>query len=187
MKTQKKLGILALVLAVGIAFIACQSKPKAITLKVGDNWGASHPMSAATDNVFKKQIEEKTKGAIKVEVYHDGALGNEADLWNAVRNGSLEVAVVGTAMNQEYTTMLIADWPFLYRDLAHAKAVWTGDIAEEINAEFHQKFPSVYVLSWAPNSARTFTSNKPLAKPADFKGQKFRMPNNPIHVGIAQN
>ena len=158
-----------------------------IILKVGDNWGESHPMAAALDKVFKPQVEKGSKGAITVDVYHSGTLGNEGDLWNGVRNGTIEVAVVGTPMNQEYSTMMISDWPFLYRDLAHAKKVWTSSIADEINAEFHQKFPTVYMLGWGPNSARTFTSNKKLTSVDDFKGQKFRMPSNPIHVGIAQN
>jgi TRAP-type C4-dicarboxylate transport system substrate-binding protein len=90
-------------------------------------------------------------------------------------------------MNQEFPTMLISDWPFLYRDIGHAKKVWTGPIAEEINTQFHAKFPTVYMIGWGPNSARTFTSNKKLTTVADFKGQKFRMPGNPIHVGIAEN
>jgi tripartite ATP-independent transporter DctP family solute receptor len=158
-----------------------------VTLKVGDNWGASHPMAAALDSVFKPQIESASNGSITVDVYHSGTLGNEADLWNGVRNGTIEVAIVGTPMNQEYTTMMISDWPFLYRDIEHAKKVWTGPIADEINAEFHQKFPSVYMIGWGPNSARTFTSNKKLTSVDDFKGQKFRMPGNPIHVGIAEN
>jgi TRAP-type C4-dicarboxylate transport system substrate-binding protein len=122
-----------------------------------------------------------------VDIYHSGTLGNEGDLWNGVRNGTIEVAILGTPMNQEYPTMMISDWPFLYRDLAHAKSVWTGAIAGEINTEFHQKFPTVYILGWGPNSARTFTSNKKLTSVDDFRGQKFRMPGNPIHVGIAEN
>jgi len=180
--------VLVLCFAAVFVLAACGSKKQGpITLKVGDNWGESHPMAAALDTVFKKQVEEQSKGAIKIEVYHNGTLGNEGDLWNGVRNGTIEIAIVGTPMNQEYKTMLISDWPFLYRDIAHAKAVWTGSIADEINAEFHQKFPTVYMLAWGPNSARTFTSNKPLTKVGDFKGQKFRMPGNPIHIGIAQN
>ncbi|MDR2739646.1 MAG: TRAP transporter substrate-binding protein [Treponema sp.] len=158
-----------------------------LTIKVGDNWGATHPMAAALDTVFKPQIERASGGALTVDVYHDGTLGNEADLWNGVRNGSIEVAIVGTPMNQDSPTMMISDWPFLYRDLDHAKKVWTGAIAEEINKEFHQKFPTVYMLGWGPNSARTFTSNKKLTAVDDFRGQKFRMPGNPIHVGIAEN
>ena len=158
-----------------------------ITIKVGDNWGETHPMAAALDKVFKPMIEKGSNGAITIDVYHSGTLGNEADLWNGVRNGTIEVAVVGTPMNQEYPVMMISDWPFLYRDLNHAKKVWTGPIADEMNDGFHKKFPSVYMLGWGPNSARTFTSNKKLTSVDDFKGQKFRMPSNPIHVGIAQN
>ena len=58
--------------------------------------------------------------------------------------------------------MLISDWPFLYRDLEHAMNVWTGDVADEVSAAFNEKFPEVEMLSWGPNSARTFTSNKQL-------------------------
>jgi len=179
----------------GKIFVACLTVVAAstvfaappITIKVGDNWNNTHPMAAALDSVFKTQVEKGTNGAIKVDVYHSGTLGNEGDLWGGVRNGTIEVAIVGTPMNQEFPVMMISDWPFLYRDLNHAKKVWTSPIADEINAEFHKKFPSVHMLSWGPNSARTFTSNKKLTSVADFKGQKFRMPGNPIHVGIAQN
>jgi tripartite ATP-independent transporter DctP family solute receptor len=185
-RKQFLLTVLAVLIAAGSAF-AGGTKQQKVTIKVGDNWGASHPMAAALDTVFKPQIEQASGGAITVDIYHSGTLGNEGDLWNAVRNGTIEVAILGTPMNQEYPTMLISDWPFLYRDLAHAKKVWTGPIAEEINTEFHQKFPTTYMLAWGPNSARTFTSNKKLTSVADFRGQKFRMPGNPIHIGIAEN
>lgn len=163
------------------------SDEKEFSIKVGDNWGVTHPMAAALDNVFKKQVEEKSGGKIKVDVYHDGLLGDEAALWQSVRDGSIDFAVVGTPMNQEFSMMLISDWPFLYRDLEHAKNVWTGEIADEVNAKFHEAFPEVELLGWGPNSARTFTSNKKLTSVEDFAGQKFRMPNNPIHIGIAEN
>lgn len=196
---KKNVLSLLLVSALCISSLAgCGSKPatsgdaaaapaEVITIKVGDNWAETHPMAMAIDNVFKKQVEEKTGGAIKVDVYHSGTLGNETELWDGVRNGSVEVAVIGTCMNQEFTTMLISDWPFLYRDIEHAKKVWTGEIAEELNGQFHEKFPETYILGWGPNSARTFTSNKKLESVDDFVGQKFRMPANPIHVGIAEN
>ena len=158
------------------------------TLRIGDNWGATHPMAAAMDEVFKVMIEEGTGGKIKVDVKHDGLLGNEVDLWTAVRDGSIQGAVVGTCMNQEFPTMLIADWPFLYRDLTHAATVWTDSpVVEHMNTVFSEKFPEVEIIGWGPNSARTFTSNKPLTSVADFSGQLFRVPNNPIHEGIVEN
>ncbi|GAB6391175.1 MAG: DctP family TRAP transporter solute-binding subunit [Treponematales bacterium] len=158
---------------------------KKITIKVGDNWGETHPVAAALDNVFKVEVEKGIPGAT-VDVYHNGTLGNEADLWNGVRSGSIEVAIVGTPFNQEWPQSLVSDWPFLYRDIDHAKKVWASAIADDLNNQFHEKFPEAYILAWGPNSARTFTSNKPLTKFEDFRGQKFRMPGNPIHVGIAE-
>ncbi len=156
------------------------------TIRVADNWSASHPMAAALDEVFKTQIEEASDGALTVEVHHSGTLGNESDLWDGVRNGTLEAVVVGTPMNEEYPKMLISDWPFLYRDLEHAKNVWTGDIAKDMSEQFNEQFPTTYLLGWGPNSARTFSSSKPLESVDDFAGQKFRMPGNPIHIGIVE-
>lgn len=195
----KKAAIAAAIGVLGVALAGCNlgaATPPAgggnggastVTFKLADNWAATHPMSKAIDEVFKKQVEEKSNGSLKVDVYHSGTLGNEADLWDGVRNGTLEMVVVGSAMNQEFPRMLISDWPFLYRDIDHAAATWTGDIADEMSAEFDKVFPSTQMLAWGPNSARTFTSNKPLTSVAEFAGQKFRMPNNPIHVGIAEN
>ena len=188
----KKIASVTLAAALSASLLAgCRASGEggsdSATLTIGDNWGATHPMAAALDTVFKTQIEEKTDGAVKVEVYHDGLLGDEAALWQGVRDGSVDFTVVGTPMNQEFPMMLISDWPFLYRDLEHAMNVWTGEVADEVSAAFDEKFPEVEMLSWGPNSARTFTSNKPLTCVEDFAGQKFRMPNNPIHIGIVED
>ena len=157
------------------------------TLRVGNTWGASHPTSVALEETFKPMIEEGTNGAIQIEIYNDGLLGDELGLWQGVRDGSIDFAAVGSGMNQEFPMMLISDWPFLYRDVEHAKNVWTGEVADEVTAAFNEFFPEVEMLSWLPNSARTFSSSKPLTCVEDFAGQKFRMPNNPIHVGMVED
>jgi tripartite ATP-independent transporter DctP family solute receptor len=187
MKTGRFLGaFLAALCIAGTAFAGGnRDGARKIVLKVGDTWSAAHPIAQAVDQVFKPRIEQKTGGAVTVEVYHSGVLGNEQALWDAVRNGSIEVAVIGSVMNTEYKPMLISDWPFLYRDLQHAKNVWTGPFASDFIRDFDAKFPATHMLAVGPNSARTFTSNKKLTSVDDFKGQKFRMPSNPVHVGIA--
>jgi len=170
-------------LCAAVLLTACQGRDK-IVIKVGDTWSATHPIARSIDEVFKPQVEEKSKGAITVEAYHSGMLGNEQTLWDSVRNGSIEMVVVGSVMNSEYRPMLISDWPFLYKDINHAKNVWTGSFFDEFSKEFEKKFPTTHMLSVGPNSSRTFTSNKQLTSISDFQGQKFRMPSNPIHVGI---
>ena len=187
MKVKKLISVLLAAGMIATVAAGCGGSGGAKTLRIGDNWGASHPMAAALDNVFKTQIEEQTNGELTVEVYHDGLLGDEANLWQSVRDGSVDFVVVGTPMNQEFSEMLISDWPFLYRDLEHAKNVWTGEVADEVTADFNEFFPEVEMLSWLPNSARTFSSSKKLTCVEDFAGQKFRMPNNPIHVGMVED
>jgi tripartite ATP-independent transporter DctP family solute receptor len=166
-----------------VLLTACQRDQKFV-IRVGDTWSATHPIARSIDEVFKPQVEEKSKGAITIEVNHSERLGNEQTLWDNVRNGSIEMVVVGSGMNSEYRPMLISDWPFLYRDINHAKNVWTGDFFDDFAKDFEKKFTTTRMLSVGPNSSRTFTSNKPLTSISDFQGQKFRMPSNPIHVGI---
>lgn len=84
----KKIASVALAAALSASLLAgcgggSEGGSDSVTLKIGDNWGATHPMAAALDTVFKPQIEEQTGGAVKVEVYHDGLLGDEAALWQA--------------------------------------------------------------------------------------------------------
>jgi tripartite ATP-independent transporter DctP family solute receptor len=187
MKILQKLLIAAVLvcLIMPFAFAApSQQSSGKIVMKVGDTWSPSHPIAKGVEQVFKPRIEQQTNGAITVDTYHSGTLGNEQTLWDSVRNGSIECVVVGSVMNSEYRQMLISDWPFLYRDLAHAKNVWTGNFATEFLRDFNNRFPETKMLSVGPNSARTFTSNRQLTSVADFRGQKFRMPANPTHVGI---
>ena len=158
---------------------------KKIIMRVADVWSESHPNSASIIKIFKPRIEQKTNGAISVEIYGSGTLGSEQTLWDSVRNGSIEVGVLGALLSTEYKPLLISDWPFLYRDLEHAKKVWTGSFGDDFFADFNRAYStSMKLMAVGPNSARTFTSNKPLASVADFKGQKFRMPGTQIHPSI---
>jgi len=179
-------AICACFLCTAVLLTACKRDQK-IVIKVGDTWSPAHPIARSIDEVFKPQVEQKSKGVITVEVFHSQVLGNEQTLWDSVRNGSIEMAVVGSGMNGEYRPMLISDWPFLYRDITHAKNVWTGGFFDDFKKDFEKAFPTTRMLSVGPNSSRTFTSNKQLTGISDFQGQKFRMPSNPIHVGIASD
>ena len=181
MRIMKKM--LVVVIALGFLVVSCERDDRVI-IKVGDTWSPTHPIARAMDEVFKPQVEAQSQGAIRVEIYHSGMLGNEQTLWDSVRNGAIEMVIVGSVMNSEYRPMLISDWPFLYRDIEHAKNVWTGDFVNDFIDNFNAYFPTVNLLSVGPNSARTFTSNKPLRNIGDFKGQRFRVPANPIHTGI---
>jgi tripartite ATP-independent transporter DctP family solute receptor len=190
-----KKAVLIILAFASLAIIGCSKKEgaaaapaKPVTIIIGTLYGPTHPVEKAVVDVFKADIESKSGGRLLVDYQGNGVLGNEQGLWDQVMGGSIQVALQGTGSFQKmWPQAYISDWPFLYRDLQHAKKWWGSAEVDSLNASFHQTIPQVYMLAWGPNSARTFTSNKKLTSVDDFKGQKFRMPGNPIHVGIVEN
>ena len=144
------------------------------------------PAAKALEEVLKPMIEEKTDGKYNVQIYNSGVLGSEKVTYDYTRNGIIEMCVVGTPMWSETPKMSIPDFPFVFRDVEHARRCYQGELGDYIAEDIESSQP-VQLLSWMPNGARVFTSNKKLEGLEDFKGQKLRMPNNPIHVKLAES
>lgn len=144
------------------------------------------PAAQALEEVLKPMIEEKTNGKYNIQIYNSGTLGSEKVTYDYTRSGIIEMCVIGTPMWSETPKMAIPDFPFVFRDVEHARRCYQGDLGNYITEDIESSQP-VQLLSWFPNGARAFTSNKELKNLDDFKGQKLRMPNNPIHVKLAES
>ena len=144
------------------------------------------PAAIAMEEVFKPMVEEQTNGRYDIQLYDSGVLGSEKVTYDYTRSGIVEMCVVGTSMWSETPVMTIPDFPFVFRDVEHARRYYQGELGDYITEEVEKEQP-VQLLSWFPNGAREFTSNKELNSLDDFKGQKLRMPNSPIHVRLAES
>ncbi len=174
-------GIMALGLLGG-----CSSKSGGKLVKVAICVSGTTPAATAMREVFKPMVEEETDGRYSVQLYEAGVLGSEKAVYDYTRSGIVEMCMVGTSMWSETPVMGIPDFPFIFRDVEHARRCYQGELGDYITNEVEKEQP-VQLLSWLPNGARAFSSNKPLAGLSDFKGQKLRMPNNPIHVKLAES
>lgn len=181
------LGILAAA-AVLAAMTGCngQGKSQGKLVKIAVCVSNQTPAAAAMREVFKPKIEEMTKGAYDIQIYDSGVLGSEKVTYDYTRNGIIEMCVVGTPMWSETPTMAIPDFPFVFRDVEHARRCYQGKLGDYIADDIEKQQP-VSLISWFPNGARAFSSNKRLEGLEDFRGQKLRMPNNPIHVKLAES
>ncbi len=164
---------------------AADQKESSHTIKLATVFGTDHPLNVALEEKFKTIVEEKSDGQLKVQIYDNNKLGGEKEIYDGVRNGTIEMAVVSTIMSNEIEKMAIGDWPFLFEDVDHAKKVFTGPIGEEIAADFEEK-ANVQVLAWHANGFRSFSSNKPLKSMKDFDGMRLRMPNNPNYIQLGE-
>ena len=64
---------------------------------------------------FKSVVEEKTAGKIQVTIFPNAQMGNERDIAQQIRLGSLEMGSVGVALMNWVPQASITDAPFLFR------------------------------------------------------------------------
>ena len=144
------------------------------------------PAAQALKEVFIPQVEKETEGRYSIQLYPSNVLGGEKVVYDYTKTGIVEMCVVGTGMWSETPKMSSPDFPFMFRDVEHASRCYQGELGDYLKEEVESTQP-LQLLCWMPNGVRAFSSNRKLTSMGDFKGQKLRMPNNPIHVRLAES
>ena len=107
------------------------------------------PAAIAMEEVFKPMVEEQTNGRYDIQLYDSGVLGSEKVTYDYTRSGIVEMCVVGTSMWSETPVMAIPDFPFVFRDVEHARRCYQGELGDYITEEVEKEQP-VQLLSWFP-------------------------------------
>lgn len=150
------------------------------TIRVGHYFNETHPNHLALVEVFKPAIEEGSDGAIKVQVFPNSQLGDEEAMSNAVRNGTIEMAVPGGLLANADRKIGLVEFPFLFNDYAHARKALDGETGEFVKDAFRGL--GAEPLGFSLNGMRVVSSNKAITKLDDFKGFRLRMPNVPVYI-----
>ena len=135
---------------------------------------------------FAELVKERSKGVIEIQVFPNGVLGNDPTTINAVRGGSLDIALTGNPFFTGLAPKLnVLDLPFLFNDRKHAAAVLDGPIGESLRKELegsNLKALATWDIGW-----RNLTNNRrPVRTPDDLKGMKIRTTPNPAHIKAFQ-
>jgi len=135
---------------------------------------------------FAELVKERTKGAVEIQVFPNGVLGNDPTTINAVRGGSLDIALTGNPFFTGLAPKLnVLDLPFLFRDRRHAAGVLDGRIGEGLRTELegsNLKALATWDIGW-----RNLTNNRrPVRTPEDLRGLKIRTTPNPAHIKAFQ-
>ncbi|GBD50255.1 TRAP transporter substrate-binding protein [Methylopila sp. Yamaguchi] len=166
------------------AFVAAGSRARAqAPLKL--RFGHPHPEVDAFHKGglrFAELVKEKTGGRIVVEVYANGALGNDPTMIASVRGGTLDICLTGNPFFTGLAPKLnVLDLPYLFNDRAHVAAVLDGPIGDDLREGLsgsNLKALSTWEVGW-----RNLTNNRRAVKtPADVKGLKIRTTPNPAHI-----
>jgi TRAP-type transport system periplasmic protein len=161
------------------------SDDPAKTIKVANYFAEDHPQNIALREKFKKIVEEESKGSLKVQIFPNSTLGAEKEFYDGVRNGTIEMGIPGLIMQADIPKMAVPEWPFLFKDFDHVKAVLDGKIGDELTEDL-EKVHGVKPLAWSANGFRMFSSNKKIESMDDFDGLRIRMPNIPNYITLGK-
>jgi len=137
-----------------------------ITHSLGQNWLE-----------FKKIVEEKSKGELKVQVFPSAQLYKDKQVPGAVGSGAIEA---GSAFLGRFTGSVpaadIVSLPFFFKDSTELRAaVSNGSHMRAILDEAILKETGDKVLWWQAFGHNVYLTNgKAIRVPADLKGKKVR-------------
>ena len=142
--------------------------------KLGHVLAPTHPYNLAAVE-FAKAVEKETKGRVKIEVHHSGALGSEGNMIEQLRFGAMEMSLMSTGTLRGVDPRLeIEELPYAWPTRQHAYAALDGELGNKLKSILMPK--GIYILAWLENGYRHMTNRvRPIYKPEDLKGLKIRM------------
>ena len=174
----KKLVATAALLLAGVTVA-----PAAQNLTIANAAGGTSPQQTAVD-AFVAEVDRLLPGRFTISKKGGSALGGEQDIWEALRLGAIDLAVITTTSIAPVVPPLgIFDVPYLFRDATHAAKVLDGPIGHDLGAKINGS--GAVFLGFADRGFRHLTnSRRPVLKPADIAGLKIRVIPNPVMEAI---
>lgn len=162
---------------------------KKIVFKIGHT--ANTDLSYHKGSVkIKELIEAKAGDKIEVQVFPAGQLGQEKDLVEGVKLGTVQMTVVGAAMMGNFCPATgVYGLPYMIKGSNEAEqyANFTKVVRSEVNQKLVEDCATKTGLrivdnSWWYGNRHVTTKKSPVNTPDDVKGLKIRTPDAPIHT-----
>lgn len=137
---------------------------------------------AAAARAFKKYVEEKTNGHIRLNLYYASQLADESEAYRNVQKGALPFAVGGVVNLVPFDKRLgILTLPYLFNNLEEAIKGTGGEAAKIL--ENYARQSGFRILCWTCTDFRYISnSRRPIRNLADMRGLKFRVPQSPVMI-----
>jgi len=176
--------ILILTLAAALT-LASQTTKAAVKIKLGVVTKPGSAQNIAAEK-FKELIEQRSDGAIKVQIYHSASLGNETEILQQVQMNTVQMAIVTGGPFDTFDPMArVVNYPFLFKDNDQADRILDGPLGAEILKSLESS--GFKGLCFSENGFRNLTNNKrPVKHPDDIDGLKIRVMASAIHKAIWQ-
>ena len=182
----KRIGILNVAAVLALLFVffvssAALAADKPITMRLAN----VAPIGDARDLSCVKFAElaaQKTNGAVKIEVFSGGTLGDWRVAIEGLKPGIVQIVLESLGTIEPYTKYAAIDpYPFLYRDEDHFMKVWSGDLGRKLLDKIGDD-GDFKLLGAQYRGARYVTSKKKFTNAAELEGLKIRVPQLKMYL-----
>lgn len=134
---------------------------------------------------FKKLIEEKTDGAIKVTVYPGTLTHSEAEAMEFVKSGTVDMDTNSAGHIAGFDEDIqFLQLPYLFKNHAHYLVARQSDVIQKILAGLEKKTGLIALGIYSDCNGFAIASTKPINTIEDAKGTKLRCMQNPLFVDV---
>lgn len=167
---KKLLGLSAL----GLVVASTQVQADEIVFAIG---GTPQSLQGQTAQEFTRRLQERLGDDHQVELYDSGQLGNEQQLVQKLRLGTVDLAAISSIMSSIDSRFALFDMPFLVKDRDHLKRLDQEIIMKDLAEGIGDK--GLRIVSTWENGFRHITNNeRPIETPEDLNGLKLRTPQS---------
>lgn len=173
-----------LAFALGAALMAAPVAQAAdVTLKLGHVTQTSHPFHIGAE-MFRDAVAKKSGGKMEISVYPARQLGDDRQLLEGVRLGTIDAAVVSSSTFALFTPVMDAlQLPFLIPSYEALADAFVSAPADKMLASLDGL--GIKGLGYYEGGFRHFLNSKrPVRTVADMQGLKIRVVPNPLHIAI---
>jgi TRAP-type transport system periplasmic protein len=123
--------------------------------------------------MFGAEVEKRTKGALKFEVYPGSSLMKTNAQFSAMRKGALDLSLVPLSYaGGEVPEVNIGLMPGLVTSYEQGYGWKNAEVGKELNRILLEK--GIVVVSWIWQAGGVASRGKPIVEPEDAKGMKIR-------------
>ena len=177
--------LILLIMATLLCAGAWSEASAAKVIKIAFTNFPEHPQGEAFA-LFKKEVEERSKGAFKVELIGSGKYGNPESIVQGLQMGVLQIGAESTSNFSVFAPrLMLFDMPYLIPSYEAADLVLDGPIGRELAKSLEKN--GCLGMGFMELGFRQLFSIRPVATLEDNKGLKVRATPSKAHIAILRS
>jgi tripartite ATP-independent transporter DctP family solute receptor len=134
---------------------------------------------------FAKRVQQKLGGKVLVQLYGSSQLGDDTEMMQKVKLGTLDFTLPSTVMSSVVPAFGLFEMPYLVRDREHMKRI-EKEVVWPALAPLSEKSGYQVVAVWENGFRQITNSAHPIKTPDDLKGIKLRVPKGKWRIKMFQ-